>query len=187
MRAAGERSDPTGVEIGGHDEAGVGHALRARGRLAARRGGEVEDPLSRLGIERGDDGLARLILGRDAAVADRRVRPDVAAFGDDQRVGREHAALHVDAGVAQLAFDVGDRRAHPVHAQRHRRRFVVERERRERIGPPELVDEHADDPVGMRGANAEVHDLVAGGPRPGRSGARERTQHTVHVAAHGAR
>ena len=80
-------------------------------------------------------------------------------------------------------FDVGNRRAHPVDAQRHRRRFVVERERRERVGPAELVDEHAHDPVRVRSAHAEVHDLVAGGPRPRRPGPRERAEHTVHVAA----
>ena len=74
----------------------------ARGRLAARRRRDVEHALARLRIERGDDGLARLVLRRDAPVAQRVERAEVTGVAHEERAGYERSGLDLDAERAQL-------------------------------------------------------------------------------------
>ena len=126
-------------------------------RLAAGRGGDVEHALARLRVEHGDDGLARLVLRRGPAVATARERAEVARVrATTSASGTSVAALDVDAGGAQLGCSTSSAVARiGFDAQRDRRRLVVERERRDRVGAPSVVDEQAHDPVGMRGADAD--------------------------------
>ncbi len=70
--------------------------------LAARRGGDVEDAIAGLRIERDHHGLTALILGRDPPVADEFERAEVTGMPNEKCVGHERRGLDFDTEPLQL-------------------------------------------------------------------------------------
>ena len=141
-----------GMQVGGDHEPVVAHAFGRAAGLAARRRRDVEHALARLRVERGDDRLAGLVLGRDPALARaRRARRDRRCGAPAARRARASpgstsirapaARPTTSSVVVRVGFtrNVTDGR------------LVVELERGERVVAPELVDELLHDPIGMRG------------------------------------
>ena len=72
---ASHGANPCRMHVAGDDKPVVAHAFGGTAGLPAGRGSDIEDPFSRLGVERRDDRLARLILGCDPPGAQRSQRP----------------------------------------------------------------------------------------------------------------
>jgi len=75
------------VDVVGHEQAPPGQAIGDGGRLAARRGAEVEHALARLRVEHGDRRQGRGVLGVERADAGQRMRgqPRPLLRGGEQR------------------------------------------------------------------------------------------------------
>ena len=146
------------VHVGRDDEPVVAHAL---GDAVALPPGAAATSSTRspgCGSSTADDGLARLVLRRDAGRrATRAQRAEVAGVAHEQRVGHERRRARPRRRRAQLGGRRRRRwRAHAVHAQRDRRRFVVERRAsRARPSRPSSSTSMLHDPVGMRRAHAD--------------------------------
>jgi hypothetical protein len=174
--------------IGRDDEAGVGHAFGGGGCLPARRGREIGDAFTRLRVEHCDDRLARLVLRCRPTVTDRGNGRGITAVPQHDRIGVQRAGRRADARLFQLVEQRARTRAQRIGSQRDRRRLVVDRERRDGVGPAEFGQQPFDQPVGMRRARAEVsvtRRIVDA--RPARVAPRQRPQHTVHEPARATR
>ena len=162
LRRPHDGAHAPGVQVGGDDEPVVAHALRGGRRLAARRRRRRRArarPAAGRGPRRspGSPGPGAWPDRRRSRAAPRG-RPRGAPTARRARAcpARRRRPSRTELGGQRLG-----RGPHRVHPQRHRRRLVVELERRDRVGGPERVDEEPHDPVGMRRPDRDRRDVVA--------------------------